>query len=72
MVGAEAEPVALTVPEMVPDAPTPGAKELISVAGRPEIVALRLSADPAVPETVTVPPPMPSASCSRLACRRKR
>lgn len=61
-----AAPETLTVPEIEPAAPRPGAKELASEAGTLASVALRLSAEPAVPETVAVPPPRLSASLSRV------
>ena len=52
----------LAVPEIEPAAARPGAKELAIEAGMADSVALRLSADPAVPETTAVPPPRPMAS----------
>ncbi len=66
MAGLDGAPVTLTVPETVPAAASPGAKELAIEAGTAASVAVRLSAVPAVPEITALPPPRSSASLSSV------
>ena len=65
--GAAAVPVTVTLPLMVPSAPSRGAKLLTMAAGTLASSAVRLRFAPACPATVTLPPPTFSRVRSKRA-----